>query len=60
MNLSKHIVSLDTLTRNASRAWVISNWKRSEEFLAPTASSVIMTSGEKKIAFLKGAEVTNL
>lgn len=60
MNLSKHIVSLDTLTRNSSMSLVIINWKISEEFLAPKASSVIMTSGEKKIAFLKGAEVTNL
>lgn len=60
MNLSKHIVSLDIFTRNSSMSLVIINWKIPEQFLIPKGSSVIMTVGEIKIAFLKRVEVTDL
>ena len=39
---------------------VIINWKIPEQFLIPKGSSVIMTVGEIKIAFLKRVEVTDL
>lgn len=39
---------------------VIINWKIPEKFLVPKGSSVIMTVGEIKIAFLKRVEVTDL
>lgn len=60
MNLFKHIVSLDIFTRNSSMSLVIINWKIPEKFLVPKGSSVIMTVGEIKIAFLKRVEVTDL
>lgn len=60
MNISKHIVSLDILTRNSSMSLVIINWKIPEKFLIPKGCSVIMTVGEIKIAFLKRVEVTDL
>lgn len=39
---------------------VVINWKISEKFLYPKASSVIITVGEILITFLKGVEVTDL